>query len=70
MRLRHLGLLALASSVAAAPRPNVRFIVADNLYAHVDVCGDKVVQTPHGMTLSLKPSSVVSEQTSRPIPCH
>ena len=52
MRPRHLGLLALVVSapVAAAPvapRPNVLFIVADDLCTHVGAYGDSVVQTPH-----------------------
>jgi len=47
------GLLAVlssnpASAQATAPRrPNVLFIIADDLGAHVGVYGDPVVQTPH-----------------------
>ncbi len=37
----------LGTLMAAPPRPNVLFIVADDLCTHVGAYGDKVVQTPH-----------------------
>jgi len=52
----HVLLLALLSSLplwsatppeASPPKPNVLFIVADDLCTHVGTYGDKVVQTPH-----------------------
>ena len=54
---RRVALLALLSSLSlgsatpsgtvSPPRPNVLFIVADDLCTHVGAYGDKVVQTPH-----------------------
>jgi len=40
-----LGLVAAAAP--AGPRPNVLFVVADDLCNHLGTYGDKVVQTPH-----------------------
>lgn len=50
IRLAVLTLLAIAgiaAFAAAPPRPNVLFVVADDLCTHVGAYGDKVVQTPH-----------------------
>ena len=38
---------ATPSDTRTPPRPNVLFIVADDLCTHVGAYGDKVVQTPH-----------------------
>ncbi len=40
-------ILAFAPLVCAAARPNVLFIVADDLCTHLGAYGDKIVQTPH-----------------------
>jgi len=50
--IRSIALVFLLSSLvgfgaATAPKPNVLFIVADDLCTHVGAYGNKVVQTPH-----------------------
>lgn len=50
--IRSIALACLLSSLASfgaatAPKPNVLFIVADDLCTHVGAYGNKVVQTPH-----------------------
>ena len=47
MIARTLAILLLGASLQAADRPNVLFLVVDDLRASVGVFGDKLAVTPH-----------------------